>query len=283
MQENIKYIKSSLQGLYPDSEIDSFTRIILRVVCGFSTTDLLLRKNSNLSPTINLKIKEIVERLTHFEPIQYILGQADFMDFEFQVVPGVLIPRPETEELVDLIVRENRHFKGKILDLGTGSGCIAISLAKLLPGWQTEAWDVSPTALQCAAGNARRLQANVRFLQMDILNPNLSLSDTHYDILVSNPPYVCDSEKDAMSPNVLEHEPHIALFVPDSDPLIFYRTIALLGRSLLTPQGLLYFEINCRFGPEVVCLLEEVGYQEISLITDISGKDRIVRARNNPE
>ena len=276
MQQAIAHIRQSLEQHYPATEIESFIRLILQAVCGFTLTDYLLHKNSILPDTQRKKIEEITQRLQKSEPIQYILGYASFMDFTFQVSPGVLIPRPETEELVELIRNRHTGSRCRILDIGTGSGCIAVSLARLLPECSVEAWDISPEALECAEKNAVRLNTNIRFRQADILSPHLTLPHEPFDILVSNPPYVCHSEKRTMAPNVLDYEPEKALFVPDRDPLLFYRAIATA--PLLKSGGNLYVEINARFGRETAVMLSDLGFREIEIIRDLAGKDRIVTA-----
>lgn len=280
MQHTLSSIRSALAPDYPESEITGFTRLIFKKVCGYTTADLILYKNNILSDSTRTKIESIVKRLTLHEPIQYILGETEFMGFTFLTAPGVLIPRPETEELVDLIVRENGQDPVRILDIGTGSGCIAISLARLLPTASVSAWDISPAALEIARTNNRSLHAGVSFGEVDILQPDAKPDSGPFDILVSNPPYVCFDEKTGMEQNVLLYEPHTALFVPDDDPLLFYRAIARSGRTLLAPQGKIYFEINSRFGPQTTELLQQLGYVRINLHQDISGRDRMISAAN---
>ena len=233
-------------------------------------------KDITLSVKAEQELESILTRLHHFEPIQYILGEARFLGRTFYVAPGVLIPRPETEELVELMLKELSPIS-RILDIGTGSGCIAVSLAKELPESQVTAWDVSEDALSIAASNSKSLQVAVRFEQRDVLTYSPDATE-RYDVIVSNPPYVIEAEKQEMEQNVLDWEPSLALFVPDTDPLRFYRRIAMLGLEMLVPGGKLYFEINRAFGEDIVSMLRESGYHVIRLQKDISHNDRFVIA-----
>ena len=220
-------------------------------------------------------------------PVQYVLGYALFCGMKFHVNPHVLIPRPETEELVEWVINtlsttENQH----ILDIGTGSGCIAITLARRLPQAKVTALDISSEALQTARLNAQELHVEVDFIQTDILKePLCSLSSLRSlcDAVVSNPPYICQSEAAQMEANVLDHEPHLALFVPDTTPLLFYDAIARTALSLLTPGGYLFFEINRQYGSEVISLLQSLGYTNIQLRKDQFGNDRMIRAQMKSE
>lgn len=235
-------------------------------------------KNNILSDSIRKQIDKIVERIDQNEPIQYILGECRFCGINFSVTPDVLIPRPETEELVELITVRHTGTNTRILDIGTGSGCIAVSLAKKLQKSQVEAWDISENALRIARTNAQKNNTTVTFKQIDITQ-NLPDIGKQYDIIVSNPPYVCLKEKAEMEENVLNHEPHLALFVPDEDPLLFYRAILQAGKKLLSDGGYIYFEINRMFGNETAALLKTNGYEKIEIIKDISGNDRIIAAQ----
>jgi release factor glutamine methyltransferase len=222
----------------------------------------------------------VIERIRHQEPIQYILGEAPFMDRDFEVNPAVLIPRPETEELVALILKEtlqeNTKTNLQILDIGTGSGCIAITLAKELPDAQVDGLDVSRQALEVAQRNAIRWQANVNWIEMDILRD--SLPNKKWNILVSNPPYVCCSEKKFMHKRVLAYEPPEAIFVPDENPLLFYERIIHLGAIYLQPTGKLYLEINENFGPKLANLLASYQFDDIQVGKDLQRKDRWITA-----
>lgn len=280
MIETVDYIKNSLKDIYPPGEIGSFTRLILEQVCGLKPHNLLFCKDKQLSETEKSTIRQIVERLKVQEPIQYVLGTADFYGQSFFVNPSVLIPRPETEELVERVILDYEDKEVKILDVGTGSGCIGITLKRHLKNSEIIAVDISAPALETARKNARHLGAPVIFIRTDILS--LEKSDLNipfiFDVIVSNPPYVKNSEKACMEKNVLDHEPHQALFVPNDDPLIFYRQIARLGKKKLKKEGRLYFEINAQCGPAMQEMLEHEGYKEIELFQDIFGKDRIIKA-----
>lgn len=278
MKQTIEHIRSELHGLYAPEEIEQFIAILFRHVCNYSRADIIIHKNSKLSESLALEISRFTRRLKTYEPIQYILGTACFLDYEFRVRPGVLIPRPETEELIELIGRENRRSGLRFLDIGTGSGCIAISLALRHPEANVTAFDISPEALLIATENASLNNARVHFRQTDILTFDPESEKHSFDIIVSNPPYVCDSEKREMTDNVLKYEPHLALFVPDADPLLFYRRIAESALTLLDAGGKLYYEINARFGPETKAMLEEMGYQDVTVFRDIHGKERMARA-----
>lgn len=283
MTDTIAYIRHSLENLYPKNEIQSFTRLIMEEVCGIPPHHLLFGKGKDLSDTEKLEIKEIIEQLQKYKPLQYILGKADFYGRTFRVNPSVLIPRPETEELIEHICNDRQQEAEKpvtILDIGTGSGCIAITLAKELPRADVVAIDISPDALETARENARALHAPVTFIPCDILDTGRAEAAIPFlfDVIVSNPPYVMEREKETMEANVLEYEPPLALFVSDSDPLLFYRAIARFGRKKLKKGGRLYLEINALCGPDTVRLLEQEGYHSIQLIRDLSDKDRMVKA-----
>ncbi|MGL5689413.1 MAG: peptide chain release factor N(5)-glutamine methyltransferase [Bacteroidales bacterium] len=274
MQTFMKHIKNTLSGIYPENETDAITLRILRSVFGIDRVQLILNKDRIFSDVEREALERIIIRLKNNEPIQYILGEEEFFGRNFKVAPGVLIPRSETEELVELIITENQQ-NVDILDIGTGSGCIAISLNLDLHGSKVTAWDISEAALEIAASNNKSLQANVSFVLQDVLAPDNHPSEK-FDIIVSNPPYVMDSEKSAMHCNVLNHEPHTALFVSDDDPLLFYRRIAVLGLDKLKEGGKLYFEINSLLGKETAQLLKDLGYSNVRLIKDLYGRDRIV-------
>jgi protein-(glutamine-N5) methyltransferase, release factor-specific len=280
MTDTISYIKESLNSFYPPEEVNSFVRIIMRQVCHLEPHRLLIDKDNYLSEAEKEKIKAIVERLSKHEPIQYILGTAEFCGYSFNVNPSVLIPRPETEELVERIYNNEKGREVRLLDIGTGSGCIAISLAKMLTDAKVFAVDISKEALIVAKRNAEENSAPVSFNEIDILSvsDDTSFLQEKLDVIVSNPPYVLHEEKAAMKKNVLEYEPHTALFVPDNDPLLFYRKIAQLGTKYMNPGGRLYFEINAMYGQMTIDLLKNTGYFNITLISDLSGRDRMIEA-----
>ena len=281
MNETIAYIKESLRDLYPSSEVSSLVRLIMERVCNIQPHHFLFCKDKELPESEKSRIHDIVERLKQMEPIQYILGTADFYSLQFEVDPSVLIPRPETEELVEQVILDNADKKIKILDIGTGSGCIAVTLRKHLKKASVIATDISAEALATARRNAKRNNTTVTFIQTDILDPEKAEMDIPFilDVIVSNPPYIKEEEKKDMERNVLDYEPHLALFVPDNDPLLYYWHIAHFGKKKLRRNGRLYFEINAACGNMVVEMLEEEGYKNIELIQDLSGRDRIIKAR----
>lgn len=276
MNKIVAYIRSRLQPYYTAEEVSALSRIVCCDLLGQAPTDYYLGKDIVLSPKKEQELEDILQRLSRFEPLQYIEGRTLFLGREFWVAPGVLIPRPETEELVELMLKEI-PADARILDVGTGSGCIAISLAKELPDALVTAWDVSPEALSVARANARKLQADVRFVECDVLACQVDEVGL-YDVIVSNPPYVTEAEKADMEPNVLQWEPSLALFVPDDDPLRFYRRIAVLGRDMLADGGRLYFEINRAYGREMVEMLRTMGYVRVRVEKDLSQNDRFVIA-----
>lgn len=276
MNKIVAYIRSRLQPYYTAEEVSALSRIVCCDLLGQAPTDYYLGKDIVLSSKKEQELEDILQRLSRFEPLQYIEGRTLFLGREFWVAPGVLIPRPETEELVELMLKEI-PADARILDVGTGSGCIAISLAKELPDALVTAWDVSPEALSVARVNVRKLQANVRFVECDVLACQVDKAGL-YDVIVSNPPYVTEAEKADMEPNVLQWEPSLALFVPDDDPLRFYRRIAVLGRDMLADGGRLYFEINRAYGREMVEMLRAMGYVGVRVEKDLSQNDRFVIA-----
>lgn len=275
MNQLAVYIRQSLQDVYPPRELKNISKVICCELLGQSELDYYLGKDMTLSENEQEKLQSIVARLKKNEPLQYIQGEAHFLGRVFQVAPGVLIPRPETEELVQLIINEAAG-SSRILDIGTGSGCIAVSLSKELPDAAVVAWDVSDAALAIARVNNKKLSARVVFREQDVFSD--SVPDGKFDIIVSNPPYVTEKEKQDMEPHVLDWEPELALFVPDDDPLCFYRRIAELGCRLLAPQGRLYFEINRAYGDQTAAMLRLLDYQEVRILKDMSGHNRIVTA-----
>ena len=276
MTTNPTQIRRTLGTAYEPSEAAALSRIVCTEMLGQSQADYFLCKDIELSANQEENLQSILERLLRFEPIQYVQGFSWFLSRRFLVTPAVLIPRPETEELVQRIIEET-EAGGSILDVGTGSGCIAISLALSLPKSKVEAWDVSMEALEVAMHNAEQLHAQVDFHLQDMLTCQWE-GGQRYDLIVSNPPYVLEQERTTMEPNVVEYEPELALFVPDDDPLLFYRKIGEMGRRALKPGGRLYFEINRTQGTAVKQLLEKQGYSEVFLYQDISHNDRLIKA-----
>lgn len=270
------YIKNTLSGIYPDTETSALAKWILTELFQFSVTELYTGKDMNFPEDNRRKLEEILERLKRYEPLQYIIGEVSFAGLCLEVTPDVLIPRPETAELIDWIAADYSRGGVRILDIGTGSGCIPIALANRLPEVQVTSWDVSEKALQVAARNADKNKACVLLERVDVLSADIP--SVQVDVLVSNPPYITESERAEMERNVLDWEPELALFVPDTDPLLFYRRIAEIGQQILCEGGTLYYEINRAYGPETVVLLQEMGYGQIELRKDLSGNDRMIKA-----
>lgn len=282
MQNSINKLKQSLSPLYDSREMKAIIALLFEEVCGLSRLDMLMNPNIVLSEEKSEILSCYAEMLAEGVPVQQVLGYEYFLGRRFEVNPDVLIPRPETAELVDWIVSE-APIGVNVLDVGTGSGCIAISLAALINNSRVFAYDLSTKALKTAILNAERLNiSNVTFVHKDILesqnerfeHPNVD----NFDIIVSNPPYIMHKEKSEMSANVLDYEPHLALFVPDSDPLLFYRAIGNYGLKNLRHGGRLYFEINAALGRETCQLLESLGYRDIILRKDLNGLDRMISA-----
>ena len=266
----------TLTPLHGASEARAIVYALLEDVFGLSKTDVLLGRFEGLSATEKARFKECAARLSKGEPLQYVVGEAPFGNLRFEVTPATLIPRPETLELVEWIAAEEKHRTSlRLLDIGTGTGCIAISIATMLPQANVSAWDISVEALTVAERNAQRNGVKVDFKQVDVLA--VKEAET-YDCIVSNPPYICEAEKAEMTDSVLLHEPHTALFVPNNDPLRFYRAIAQLALSSLSPGGALYFEINRAYGAETCGMLRELGFVDVELRQDFYGNDRMVRA-----
>lgn len=289
-----------LTAIYNEHEAQAIVRTVLDALFGMSLTDICLGKVTQLSADDTTRLEKIMQRLEKSEPVQYVLGAEWFAGRLFDVAPGVLIPRPETEDLVKWTCDEakekekednSKEERGKeekevskkgeeaphpsILDIGTGSGCIAITVALALPQARVTAWDISTDALAIAAGNAHRLGASVRFEHQDALNaPD---DEERWDVIVSNPPYICDKERADMSDNVLSYEPELALFVPDSAPLLFYRAIARYASKALKPGGRLLFETNTAYAHEVAQAMADEGFTAIEVRNDCFGKPRMVK------
>ena len=268
-------IHEGLVNVYSDGEIKALTRIIATELLGVSQMAFYLKDDITLTTEQEALLGNAIERLQKREPIQHILGYSDFCGLRFKVTPATLIPRPETSELVEWIASEATANES-ILDIGTGSGCIAVSLASKMPQSKVTAWDISNDALAVAAENSKANGQAVTFEQVDILA--YEPTGEQFDIIVSNPPYIKENEKEAMHANVLDWEPHTALFVPDNDPLLFYRAIAEKGLFMLTPGGKLYFEINRAHGKETMEMLAALGYTNIELRKDFADNDRMIRA-----
>lgn len=275
MKRITSIIREELSQCYSTDEIAALTRIIATELLGVSQMAFYLKDDIPLTAEQQALLGNAIERLKKQEPIQYILGYSDFCGLRFKVTPATLIPRPETSELVELIASEATGHES-ILDIGTGSGCIAVSLAHKLPKSNVTAWDISPEALAVATENSKANGCAIAFEEVDILA--YRPTGKQFDIIVSNPPYIKENEKAAMHSNVLDWEPHTALFVPDSDPLLFYRTIAEKGLQMLAPNGTLYFEINRAHGAETMKMLADYGYSDIELRKDFADNDRMIKA-----
>ncbi len=292
---NYRELCRRLAERYGLDEARAIVRWVLGERFGLSMADILCDKVTELSADDRTDLEKMMLRLENGEPVQYVLGFADFCGRRFFVNESVLIPRPETEELCRWMVEErglrNEEREVRILDIGTGSGCIAITLAAEMPDAQVSAWDISEQALAVARKNADSIGVKVNFEQVDVLNLS-SASQSPLSIgrggggeafthIVSNPPYICDNEKIAMKPHVLEHEPHVALFVPDDDPLLFYRAIADFAIQSLEPDGWLYFEVNPLYIKELKTMLAEKGFENIEVKIDLFGKERMIRAKKS--
>ena len=269
--------RAQLSELYPSEEIQSFFNILSKIYLNLSRVEIALNPDIEISKETAVLFQKAILRLKNNEPIQYIIGETEFYGLPFKVNKHTLIPRPETEELVEWILN-NSEFKiqnSELIDIGTGSGCIAVSLAKNLENSKISALDISEEALKVARQNADINNVVVDFFQTDILE--VEKLPKHYDIIVSNPPYVRELEKAKMQQNVLKYEPNSALYVKDDDPLIFYRAISKVAKSHLKPFGKLFFEINEYLAKETVQLLKDEGFQNIEVKKDIFGKDRMVK------
>ncbi|MFI3240560.1 MAG: peptide chain release factor N(5)-glutamine methyltransferase [Bacteroidales bacterium] len=276
MKSNIDKIRKELTPQFSKRDIESYIRIIFYNLLGYSPIDIIMHDDNELSDFISSKIDKIIAELKQNKPIQYIFGNTYFHGHQYRVTPDTLIPRPETEELVDRIIDENSNSDLSLLDIGTGSGAIAISLAMAMKFPIVTAMDISSKALDIAKQNATTLKARVNFQLADILTT--PPPSKKYDIIVSNPPYICENEKQAMESNVLDYEPHLALFVPDNNPLLFYRTIAEFGQKALKDGGKLYFEINNKYATQTVNMLQKYGYSQTELIRDIHNEYRFTSA-----
>lgn len=271
--------EESLKFLYPEEELRSLFFYALEALCGMRKTDFFLQKERLLTDIELHHFTEMIARLEKEEPIQYILGTTEFYGHDFDLSPDVLIPRPETEELVDWIIKDYKNTRPiRLIDIGTGSACIPVSISLELKEAKVYAIDVSPKALEIAKENASKHKCDIDFILVDILQVDRNKLPKSLDVIVSNPPYVLYKEKALMKKNVLEYEPHLALFVADNDPLLFYKKIALLGTNLLKVNGHLYFEINEQYGEEIIKMLSSLAYTSIVLKKDLNGKSRMLKA-----
>ncbi|MBP3496704.1 MAG: peptide chain release factor N(5)-glutamine methyltransferase [Alistipes sp.] len=273
IRETIQKIEGAISALYDSREATAVARQVVCRRCGYNFSQLVVHYDDEVQIP---DLESIVAELAAARPVQYVLGEAEFCDLDFTVSEGVLIPRPETEELVEWVASGAKRG-ARILDVGTGSGAIAVALAKKVEGAEVVAVDISEKALQIAAENVARHNANVTLVKADALGDMTHLGQ--FDIIVSNPPYIPQSDIAAMHRNVVDYEPHTALFVADSDPLCFYRSIAQNGVKMLRDGGSLYFEIYERFGAQMVKMLEEMGYSDSEVVKDVFGKERMVWSR----
>lgn len=265
----------TLEPLYGNGEARAVTDYVLDVCFGLSKADIMCGAVEEMTAEKAAELNKIFGRLMEGEPVQYVLGRAEFCGRWFSVRPGVLIPRPETEELCAWITADSKASASpKVLDIGTGSGCIAITLQLDMPESNVTAWDISADALDVARENAQRFGANVNFVKQDALNAK---PEGEWDVIVSNPPYICEKEKKDMAVNVLEHEPHTALFVPDADPLLFYRAITRLAVQTLSKGGRLYFEINPIYADDTCRMMRAEGMSAVELRSDMYGKQRMAK------
>jgi release factor glutamine methyltransferase len=294
LSDALNLFQQEIGSFYPENEFKSIRRIVFDRLASVNPVDFHLKPNLELDGSIMEKIQTVCSELKQYRPIQYVLGITSFLGLQLRVTPAVLIPRPETEELADWIIKTHKFNENRILDIGTGSGCLAIALDKLMLHSHTDGIDISNEALEIAEENSYMNESIVNFFHYDIFQGyNGENSDNFkesYDIIVSNPPYVMKSEASSMLPNVLNFEPHLALFVEDNDPLVYYKAISDFARIKLEWGGFLYFEINPLFVKEIQELLMLKGYRNIQVKTDLSGKPRMVRAQiklfkkgDNPE
>lgn len=277
VEERYRLLRRELMPLFGAGEATAMARLIFRCLKGWDTTGLVVHAGDILTPFILERIEDIIARLKNGEPLQYILGESRFYGMTMKVDRSTLIPRPETEELVDAIVAQSSSRSDlRVLDVGCGSGAIAIALSRNLRFPEVTAIDISPEALDVARHNASALHASVKFIEADVFD--WSPAADSFDIIVSNPPYICENEKSGMERNVLDYEPSTALFVPDSNPLMFYRRIAQVGLESLSDGGRLYFEINPCYANQLSRMLKELGYRNVEIWKDMSGKERFVSA-----
>lgn len=280
----MQLFRKELEGLYPKEEVETFIFFALNEYAGFSRSDVALKKEHRFSESELLKFYRVIRKLKQHVPIQYILGSTEFYGLHFFVNEAVLIPRPETEELVEWVIEGTRD-EGRgaretlnILDIGTGSGCIAIALKKNIPDARVFAMDISEKALEVAKENAKKNNTEIQFIHGDILQPTFELSNFQtFELIISNPPYITEAEKETMHKNVLDHEPHTALFVPDDDALLFYRAILDFSKDKLSSGGKVFFELNDNYADAVAALASEKGFVNGTIKKDLNGNRRMFR------
>lgn len=280
IREVTLYLKTQLLQNYDAREAENIAKIVLEDVFHITNTTSCEFFGENKAA----QLADLIDRLQHFEPVQYVTGISWFYGYPFEVNPAVLIPRPETEELVELVIQTIRQQKSqalKLLDIGTGSGCIPISIQKKLPSLEVHALDISPEALEVAKRNAAKNDTHIVFHQADILSESVGSNLPIFDVITSNPPYIPESDKKLMHPNVLLHEPSLALFVPDQEPLLFYHAIAKFAETHLQPNGFMLLECNEFNAAAVAEMLTGNGFSSVEVLNDLQGKERMVRAFHN--
>lgn len=283
MRDFTTFVRNHLGSICTLQEMNQISLVLLEKLAEIDKLQFYSRKDMKIPAHKAAKLRDAVLRLEKNEPLQYVIGETEFSGLSFNVRPGVLIPRPETEELVEKVVNDSKYFSAgkrsiKIVDLCSGSGCIAISLSKLLVGSVVEAWEISNVAIEIARENSSKNNTNVLFKQIDVLN--FEITDELFDaidLMISNPPYVCRSEQSEMEEKVLNNEPHIALFVENEDPLMFYRKIAFIADKILKKGGYLYFEINSLLWKETLNLMESFNFTKVEVFKDISNRERFIR------
>ncbi len=278
MKNILKKIGKALSAVYDGQELESVSRALCLELLDIDKADFYTKAKLSFDSDRDSRLDAALKRLEKGEPLQYVLGNAPFCGLNFKVGPGVLVPRPETGELVSWVISETSGPAG-ILDIGTGSGCIAVTLASKMPQCTVKGWDISDEALSYARSNSELNGTDVVFEKHDVLASDLP--EARFDVIVSNPPYIIEKEKSDIDRTVLDYEPALALFVPDNDPLLFYRAIAMFGKRALKPCGSLYFEINPMFAGQLQLLLERSGYHNVTLRRDIFGKLRMIKATAN--
>ena len=270
----LQYITDRIEINEPQTEVNSLAYMVIEHLFHIDKTEVIVDRSIYIRTKEIKALDKLISRINNNEPIQYIVGEAEFYGRKFTVDSTVLIPRPETEELVALIIKENRDKKVKFLDIGTGTGCIPITISKELKDTKPYAIDFDPRVIKTARANAAKFDVEIEFLLIDILTE--PIPGGPFDVIISNPPYVRESEKGQMKPNVLEHEPHTALFVNDKDPLLYYRRIGELSQSALKDGGRLYFEVHEEFAEDIKAMLEVMEYHSVRIIKDMNDKNRIV-------
>lgn len=271
----LQYVIDGIHIDEPKTEINSLAYRVVESLFHIDKTEVMVDRSINITSREKKAMDQFIARINNNEPLQYIVGETEFYGRKFEVNSSVMIPRPETEELVALIIKENRDKKIRFLDIGTGSGCIPVTLLRELKDAKASAIDFDPRVIKTARSNTARYEVEIEFLLIDILTE--PIPGGPFDLIVSNPPYVRESEKEHMKPNVLDHEPPTALFVSDNDPMLFYRRICELSQQALKEGGRLYFEVNEYYAEDIKAMMEVMEYHSVDIVKDLNGKNRIVR------